>query len=282
MLDKSQYDNIEIPDELESVVKNAIKESKHLKRNKKARLIVKKLGTVAAAFVICVITFLNASPIFAQAAYEIPVIGDLCRILTFREYHFEDEIKYIDVKIPKIENTGKTDLEQRVNLEIQNIIQERVAENETIAKEYYEAFVETGGKPEEFIPMGIIVDYEIKCINEQYVSFVVSQYQTTFHDYNYTLYYNFDLESGRNFTLKDWYGNNYREIVADSIENTIADWSIEQKEMLWEDISIIDLISENTNFYINQDNQIVVVFEKYEAAVGAAGSLEFPIHATEH
>ena len=282
MIDKSKYDNIEIPDELDSVINSAITEGKYLRRKNKARVIMKKIGTVAAIFVISVISILNVSPVFAKAVYEIPVLGDLCRVLTFREYHFEDEIKYIDVKIPKIENTGKTDLEQRVNLEIQNVMNECIKENETIAKDYYEAFVETGGKPEDFIPIGITVDYEIKCINEQYVSFVVSQYQTAFNAYNHTLYYNIDLESGRIFTLRDWYGNNYREIVANSIENTIAGWSTEQKEMLWEDLSIIDLISENTDFYINQDNQIVVVFEKYEASVGAAGSLEFPIQEIEH
>ena len=72
-------------------------------------------------------------------------------------------------------------------------------------------------------------------------------------------------------------GNDYKEIVAESIQNTIAGWTDAQKEMLWDDIAIIDLISEDTDFYINQNNQIVVVFEQYEVAYGAAGTLEFTI-----
>ena len=139
------------------------------------------------------------------------------------------------------------------------------------------AIIETGGKPEEFIPIGITVDYDIKCIKEKYVSFVISQYETAFNAYNHEIYYNIDLESERIFTLKDWYGNDYKEIVSESIESTISGWTDEQKELLWDDISIIDLISENTDFYINQNNQVVVVFERYEAACGAAGSLEFTI-----
>lgn len=277
MIDKSDYKNIEIPDELNVIVNNAILDGKRLHRNNKVINIFKKIGATAAVFVVSFIALLNVSPTIAHAAYQIPVIGDLCRIFTFKEYHFKDDIKYIDAKIPQIENTGKSDLEKRVNLEIQKKINDCITENEAVAKDYYKAFIETGGKPEDFIPVGITIDYDIKCINEKYASFVISQYETAFNAYNHEFYYNLDLESGRNLTLKDWYGNDYKEIVAESIENTIAGWSNEQKEMLWKDISIIDLISENTNFYINQDNQIVVVFARYEAAYGAAGTLEFII-----
>ena len=47
--------------------------------------------------------------------------------------------------------------------------------------------------------------------------------------------------------------------------------------MLWDDLSVIDLISENTDFYLNQDGRVVVVIGQYEAAYGAAGRLEFII-----
>ena len=146
-----------------------------------------------------------------------------------------------------------------------------------MAKEYYEAFIETGGKPEDFIPIGITVEYDVKCINDRYASFVISQYETAFNAYNHEIYYNIDLERGRILTLKDWFGNDYRNIVSESIENVINSWSDEQKKILWDDLSVIDLISENTDFYINQDGRIVVVFPKYEAAYGAAGALEFTI-----
>ena len=281
MIDKSDYKNIEIPGELDDVVNLAIMEGKRLRKNYKTIIVFKKLAATAAVFVFIFVTLLNLSPTVAYAAYQIPVLGDLCRIVTFREYHFEDNIKYIDAKISQIENTGKSDLEKRVNLEIQKKINDCITENEAVAKDYYEAFIETGGKPEDFIPVGITVDYEIKCVNEKYTSFVISQYETAFKAYNHEIYYNIDLQSGRVLTLKDWYGNDYRKIVADSIQTTIASWTDEQKEMLWDNISIIDLISENTDFYINQDNEVVVVFAQYEVAYGAAGTLEFKIQTDD-
>ena len=268
---------MEIPNELDTIVNKAISEGKYLRKRNKMIKFIKKSSTAAAAIILCFIILLNVSPTIAQAAYKIPALENLCRVIIFREYHFEDEIKYVDVHVPKIENTGKSALEKKVNLEVQKKINECVAENEKIAKEYYEAFIETGGNPEEFAPVGIVVDYYLKCINKAYVSFVITQYNTAFSAYHTELYYNIDLETGDIFTLKDWYGDNYKMIVAESIEHTIASWSDEQKDILWNDISFMDLISEDTDFYINADNQAVVVFAPYEIAYGAAGTLEFTI-----
>lgn len=281
MIDRRGYDSIEIPDNLDEVVRGAIAEGMARRRRNRAVGLLKKAGSIAAVFFLCVITALNLSPAFAAAACEIPVVGDLCRVFLFREYHMEDEIKDIDAKIPQIENTGKTELEERVNREIQKVIHDCLTASEERAKEYYDAFVETGGDPEDFIPVGITIDYEIKYTSQECVSFVVSQHETRFDAYNCDLYYNIDLDSGEVITLKDWFGPDYRQIVAESIESTIAGWSEEQRSILWEDLSIIDLISEDTDFYFNQDGQIVVVIGKYEAAYGAAGELEFTIETPE-
>ncbi|MCI9176580.1 MAG: DUF4163 domain-containing protein [Lachnospiraceae bacterium] len=120
----------------------------------------------------------------------------------YKNIEIPDELEdiLINAKIPKIENTGKSDLEKRVNLEIQRKINDCIEENKEVAKGYFEAFIETGGKPEEFTPVGITVDYKIMCSNDRYVSFVISQYETAFHAYNHDYYYNIDMGSGRIIT----------------------------------------------------------------------------------
>lgn len=277
MIDRKGYEQMQIPKELDEVVQEAINEGLTRRRKHGALFILKRTGSIAAVLMLCLVTMLNVSPVFASAACELPVVGGLCRVFVFREYHAQDEIKYIDARIPQIENTGKTELETRVNLEIQKAISVCLTESETRAKDYYEAFLLTGGNPEEFVPLGITVDYKINHISPQYVSFLVWQYETAFNAYNHYFYYNLDLNNGRSITLRDWFGNDYRRIVADSIEKTIMGWSEEQRSMLWDDLSVIDLISENTDFYLNQDGRVVVVIGQYEAAYGAAGRLEFII-----
>lgn len=277
MIDKTGYHSIEIPENLDAVVKEAITEGQAKRRRTRVLHMLRRAGSAAAVFVVCIITAINLSPTFAAAACELPAVGGLCRIFLFREYHEEDPIRYVDAEIPQLENMDKTDLEARVNEEIRKVVQEYVTESEARSKAYYDAFVETGGDPEDFIPLGITVDYETKYIGQEYVSFVVSQRETRFDAYNCDYYYNIDLENGKNITLRDWFGPQYRQIVTESIEATIEGWSEEQRSILWDDLSIADLISEDTNFYLDQDGQVVVVIEKYQAAYGAAGDLEFTV-----
>lgn len=274
-MNRSKYDKLEIPKELSSVVNDAIETG--LKEESKRTKTYRRIIGIAAVVIMAFILPLNTIPSYAKAVSQIPIIGELAKIFTFREYHFEDEIKYIDAKIPKFTYAGKSDLEKRVNQEISKIINEELKNAEKNAKEYYEAFIETGGDSKEFMPIGIDIDYEIKCITEKQVSFIITKSETFSSAYFVAYYYNIDMESGRYMTLRDLLGNDYKEIVVQSIENTISNWNQEQKELLFEDINIEDLIDENTNFYINEQNQVVVVFDKYEVAVGSAGRLEFPI-----
>lgn len=277
MIDKRSYEQIRIPGELGEVVQGAIAEGLSCRRKHRTVSILKRAASLAAVLLLCTVTMLNLSPAFASAACELPVVGGLCRVFLFREYHAQDEIKYVDAQIPQIENTGKTELEARVNLEIQKVVSACLEECEARARDYYDAFIQTGGDPKDFLPMGITVDYEIHHISPQYVSFTVREYETAFRVYNQYFYYNLDLDTGRDLTLRDWFGSDYRQIVADSMERTIAGWSEERRAMLWDDLSLIDLISEDTDFYLDQDGQAVVVIERYEAACGAAGRLEFTI-----
>lgn len=85
------------------------------------------------------------------------------------------------------------------------------------------------------------------------------------------------LETGRIFNLKDWFGNDYKSIIGDQIDEQISKMSKEEQEALLIDGSIEDYIDENQEFYINDKNQVVVVFPKYEIAVGSLGALEFVI-----
>ena len=143
---KSKYDEIEIPQELSSVVYDAIEtglKSKHKKYN-----IINRVGLIAAGLIAIFIIPLNLNQAYAETLSQIPIIGDLSKLFTFREYQFEDEIQYVDVKIPQFSNEGKTDLEKRVNEEIVKTINEEVENSKQRAKEYYDAFIETGGKPE--------------------------------------------------------------------------------------------------------------------------------------
>lgn len=274
-MNKKQYDKIEIPDNLSKVVNEAI--DKGLNKQSKMRLFGRWIISSSLVFFVAFTISLNTIPTFASTMYKIPVLGKLCEVLTFIEYHEEDDIEIVDVKIPYIDNKSNTDMEDKLNKEISILIHEEVERSKIRAQEYYDAFVDTGGDPKEFIPVGINVDYEVKMLDQGYASVVISKYETHSSAYFEQYFYNLDLASGKLFTLKDWFGTDYKNIVVSSIENTINSWSDEKKQELFDDVVISDLITENRNFYLNENKQAVIVFEKYEIATGASGIMEFPV-----
>lgn len=95
--------------------------------------------------------------------------------------------------------------------------------------------------------------------------------------YYQMFYYNIDLDTGKDITLREWFGSNYKKIIADEVQKQIDTWDDEKKFYLWEDLDLEDLINEDTQFYINDKEQVVIFFNKYELGAGAMGTPEFVI-----
>ncbi|MEG1614658.1 MAG: DUF4163 domain-containing protein, partial [Oscillospiraceae bacterium] len=252
---KKKYDSIEIPESLSANVDEAIFTG--LEKNTKHWTVPKKIASLAAVFCFVFITLLNTNQAFASVMNDVPILGKIFRVFTFQEYNIEDKKKIIYVKIPHIKNVGNTDLEKRINSEISKIINEEVKQAEIRAEEYYKAFIDTGGKPEDFMPIEVSVDYEIKHSSNKYASFVVSKYETLASAYQEMYFYNIDLESGKIITLKDIYGTNYKDIVTKNIKSQISTWNEDKKFYLFKEVEIEDLITKDRSFYINKDNQVV-------------------------
>ena len=72
--------------------------------NKKERNKVKmmKVAVCAAAFVGAFVALPNTSPTIAYAMEKIPGLGQLVRVVTFRDYEYEDEQHRADVEIPEL------------------------------------------------------------------------------------------------------------------------------------------------------------------------------------
>lgn len=125
------------------------------------------------------------------------VLGQLCRILTGQAYESREETSYVQVQLPQIENTGDSSLEQRVNLEISAVLSREVDESKERAREYYQAYLDTGGDPDTFQPIQIQVDYQVKSVTDQWASFVVTKTESLASAYFRQYFYNLDLETGQ-------------------------------------------------------------------------------------
>lgn len=209
-----------------------------------------------------------------------PVLGRLARIFTVAEYQIEDQEHLIDVRLPALENTGHTALEQRINTEISTRIQSLLDEAEERARSARAAYIATGGEVEDFMPVIIDVDYEIKCQNDRYLSFLITETETQATAFQQLYPYSIDLESGKELTLRDLLGPDWKEIVNASVREQIAQRSQDPDHVYWggDDYSeAFTSIRDNQPFYLNEAGRPVVLFEKYEIAPGYMGVQEFEI-----
>ena len=281
---KEQYDNIPIPDDLSLRVQQAIAESRE-KQPKPERLWVSRtirgVGTAAAAACVLFTVALNTVPAFAAEVSQLPVLGPLARVLTFRSYETEQDEIAVSVEIPSIEvirqDTG-TEVDA-VNQEILNRCREYEETALARAEAYRTAFLETGGTLEQWAQhnIRITVGYEIKHQDGKYLSFVISGSENWSNANPEVRYYNLDLNTGAYVTLRDLLGDNYETLANESIRQQIRERETAGEVFFPEDMGGFTGITEYTKFYINANHNPVVVFEKYEIANGSAGEIEFEI-----
>ena len=90
-----------------------------------------------------------------------------------------DDKKNVDIEVPAIDvQLGGADWADSVNQLIQATVNAEVAQSEARAEEYYDAFIATGGTPEEYHPIGIDVDYEVYYASDEVISFAVIKTET--------------------------------------------------------------------------------------------------------
>ncbi len=284
---KQEYDRIPIPEELGIRIGQELEKSRKKREEEKRRFFIRKAKTTlrmwagaAAAALLVFTAALNTSTAFAGEAAQLPLIGGLARVLTFRSYETEEEGIGISVEIPAIEaieqETGIA--VEKVNQQIYHMCVQYAEEAGARAREYRKAFLDTGGTEEEWAQhkIKIQVGYEIKSQNEDYLSFVVRGTENWTTAYSQARYYNVDLKTGELVTLEDILGEDYISLANESIRRQIEERS-RQGEIFFTEEGGFSGISEEPAFYMSESGRPVIVFEKYEIAPGAEGEIEFEI-----
>ena len=274
------------------ILKSSLKQ-KEIKKSSVGKKIRKKERTgypgkrtgilAASAAMILFVTALNTNTAFAREISEIPVLGAVARIFTFRSYVEESDELKVSVEIPSLEMISEetNGLADSVNLEIHTLCEQYADEAVKRAEEYKKAFMETGGTQEEWEAhnIEIRVFYEIKSQTEDFLSFAVSGTENWTSAYNETRYYNIDLKSEKLVTLEDILGGDYITIVNTDIQRQMQSREESGEVFFSPEEGGFTGISDDVKFYINESGNPVVVFGKYEIAPGSAGEVEFEIES---
>lgn len=271
---REEFSSVPLPPDLEEHLREGIRQGK---KRRKMQTIRRTLGSCAACFLLMV-GALNLSPTVANAAADLPIVGSLFQVLTVRQFQDVDDDRTLTVQQPQI--TG-SQLSDRINQEIQERVDAKIAEGEAAIQAYKQAFLETGGTEEEWQKTRgefceINVDYDILYQSADRLSFVLDTYTSLYSFQREQFFYNLDLSLDRELTLEDLLGENWVEICNESIREQMAE-AEDPSVFFTEEEGGFVTVDENTQFYLNELGQPVVVFPRYTIAIGAMGIVEFGI-----
>ncbi len=275
------YNETEIPKELDEMINKTIErinEERIQEISNRMRKPLLNRGLAIALGIALIVVPLNVSKSVASFAGEIPVVGAIARLLTLRNYDFEETIVKGEVNIPAVDGLTDATYETQINELIEERVTTALALSKERATEYKEAYIATGGTEEEYASrkIEVTVDYQIFSSTTKSLSFLVYSHESLAAVYATYDYYNIDLENNKELTLEEIVGMNYETIITDRVNAFIQET---KSEIGYFDEALTGqwTFRDNMDFYLNDSGNVVVVFDKYELASGASGRLEVEI-----
>ncbi len=186
------------------------------------------------------------------------------------------------------ENAAAANFTADINKKIEKYVQTYVSGQKALYEEYKKAFFAAGGTEKEWNDrqFDIQVDYEVKFNRGAIVSFVITANQEWSSTYNERTFYNLDLLNGKYVTLQEMLGDNYVNVANIQIVRQMQQRVKENPNYVYwgvtdngasEGFSGFTTVDEYTNFYINANGNVVIVFDEYDVAPGFMGEQEFEI-----
>ena len=276
-------------EQLEKMKQEILRGKMDNRREKKINGIMKSVAAVLAVFVILP----NTSANVAHAMGSIPVIGKLVEVVTFREYHYEDEHHVADVEVQApvvIEAQKELEESQRaepVSIEtLKKTTEEISAEIEQITEQIIAEFEKT--VKEELGYHEIMVDSEVIPTPEDYFTLKLICFEAAGSGAEWNYFYTIDMGSGERLALKDLFveGTDYITPISEDIKKQMRQqMETDESMMYWlDDQEMPDwnfkAITEDASFYINKDNKLVIAFNEGDVAPMYMGCVEFVIDET--
>lgn len=241
---------------------------------------------VAAAIAACMGAFIilpNTSGTVAHAMGELPVIGELVKVVTFRNYEYETDRNTADIDVPEIkleeQSAGSGTKEKlkestdKINAEIREITDKLVEEFKTNLEN------EEGYQD-------IVVKSEVLTTKQDYFTLKLICYQGAGSGYQWNYYYTIDLDTGERMQLNALFdeGADYITPISQNIKEQMQQQMEEDENVsYWLDEEVEEwnfkAITEETSFYVNDKDNVVIAFDEGEVAPMYMGAVEFEIPA---
>ena len=262
----------DIPDSVKNRIEQTLVDLPEKKPVKKQIRILPRIAASAACFVFIILFLLpNVSVTYAQALEQLPVIGDLVRVVTIRNYYYDDNHWKMDINIPQIESEDSKSVDY-INKDVSEL-------TTALINRFYEDLEINGNKGYG----SLNVDYEVVTNTDSWFTLKLTVCQTAASSNTYFKFYHIDKNQGKIVELGDLFNTDKfsDSLVAEIKKQMQEQMANDENISYWINTSGIGeefaTVSANHNFYWNENGDLVIIFDKYEVGPGSMGTPEFVI-----
>lgn len=230
----------------------------------KRRWSAASAAAVASMALLAVLTVVNCMPALADALEDAPVLGMIVSAADGRTYGWGDT-RYSE-ELPEL-------TEEELEAQRERFVKEMESEFIWYAFRRYNGYV------------GMDVTSQVLRDDEEYLVIRFDGVLNAGGSGQYSRCITLDKGSGEILELGDLFaeGTDYVGVISEEILSQMtaaveaggADYFVPGG--IWSDEECFESIDPNQNFYVDEDGDLVIIFEEYEVAPGSMGSPEFAI-----
>ena len=302
---KEEYENMTIPEagreRLQAGIDRARMEKKRVEHARR-----RSAWTAVAAAAVVMIALPNTNMQIAHAMENIPLLGGFFRLVTVRQYNYSDENHDAEVELAQInygedagegasvgevaaapkgtavgsvEGVGQEAAVANLSEDgVEAVNQDMEATVEELIRQFEDTLSEEGYH-------GLHVTQEVVTDNARYYTVKLSVLETEASGYEHNQFYTIDKQTGNVVTLEDLFaeGSDYISAISENIKTQMKEQMAADEGVIYfldnDDMPEFNFqgITEQTNFYFNEKDELVIAFDEYEVAPGSMGAPEFVI-----
>lgn len=264
---KISEEQIEVPQSVKNHIEKTLQELPEMEVEKKHPSNNHHFVLVTACIIFITMFLLpNISIAYAETIEKIPIIGDIVRVVTIRNYYYSDKTHELDIKIPEIESDNE--IFSPINSEIKEL-------TDTLLKE----FNEVGDNGHS----SLYIDYNVVTNTDTWFTLKIQVIQATGSGNITYKYYHYNKVTEKIMTLSDIAMSEelYKKIEQEIKKQMLEEMKRDRNKVYWindDTFGNTVHIDSKHNFYWDENGNLIIPFDKYEVAPGYMGSPEFVIN----
>ena len=270
-------EDIQIPEKVHARVEETLNSltEKEEKITKKHFSVVRRVLAIAASLAFAFLVLMpNVSVTYAQVMSNVPVLGVIIDVFTVRNYNFSGDQHELNAEVPNVEVTdGKNDVVLDINADIDTF-------TTNIINKFYEDLASTEGTEYGAVD----IDYEVVTNNDKWFTLKINVTETQASGYMYAKYYHINKETGEYVSFTDLFdASNYAALEEYIVSDMKAQMEADENLAYFFDDPVIGedivYVTDDQNFYFDESNNLIMVYNEYTVAPGYMGMPEIVIPA---